>query len=89
MGDSSAACLMELTRNMAIEKAKHIDPVASKILKKDAFDDSNLLANLERLMGRHWRNLGELRLGLAGTLQRIYWKSGSGSILVTIGGGQA
>ena len=36
--ESPAACLMMLTRNMTAERAKHLDPVASKILK-DAFDD--------------------------------------------------
>ena len=39
MGDSPAACLMELTRNMTAERAKHVDPVASKKVKKDAFVD--------------------------------------------------
>ena len=56
MGDSPAACLMELTRNMTAERAKHVDPIASKKLKKDAFVDDiptgGTKAECDRFKGR-------------------------------------
>ena len=56
MGDSPAACLMELTRNMTAERAKHVDPIASKKLKKDAFVDDiptgGTNAECDRFKGR-------------------------------------
>ena len=39
MGDTPAACFMELTRKKTADKAGHIDPAAAVKIKKDAFVD--------------------------------------------------
>ena len=39
MGDTPAACFMELTRKKTADKAGHIDPTAADKIKKDAFVD--------------------------------------------------
>ena len=55
MGDSPAACFMELTRKRTADKAGHIDPSASKKIKDDAFVDDistgGMKAECERFKG--------------------------------------
>ena len=50
-GDLPAANCLEIGRNLTADEGEHIDPVASKKIKKDSYEDDNV-SGVQRRISR-------------------------------------
>jgi hypothetical protein len=76
MGDSPAACFMELTRRGTAEMSRHIDPVASKKIGDDAFVDDITTGGTKEECERFKGNMDPETCACDGTIPQILLTGG-------------